>query len=169
MVAKFTGAHDGGELSWISWAYKPIYRLRSYVKENIKPRSLLAYNIIKYGSIVLVLVLLYQAFSLLGIPRHHAFRGPFERCTVLMGRKLRFWRERWSVWHLCGGEASGVRAMAGLQSGVGRLKSHGRAAVPARRHRRHASHRLRAAGGRARSRRSVPPPQARWRILLRCA
>ncbi len=66
MVAKFTGAQDGGELSWISWAYKPIYRLRSYVKENIKPRSLLAYNIIKYGSIVLVLVLLYQAFSLLG-------------------------------------------------------------------------------------------------------
>jgi hypothetical protein len=66
MVAKFTGAQDGGELSWISWAYKPIYRLRSYVKENIKPRSLLAYNIIKYGSIVLVLALLYQAFSLLG-------------------------------------------------------------------------------------------------------
>ena len=58
--------HDDGKLSWISWAYKPIYKVRSYVKENIKPRSLLAYNIIKYGSIVLVLVLLYQAFSLLG-------------------------------------------------------------------------------------------------------
>ena len=66
MVAKFTGAHDEGKLSWISWAYKPIYKVRSYVKENIKPRSLLAYNIIKYGCIVLALVLLYQAFSLLG-------------------------------------------------------------------------------------------------------
>jgi beta-hydroxylase len=66
MVAKFTGAHDEGKLSRISWAYKPIYKVRSYVKENIKPRSLLAYNIIKYGSIVLALVLLYQAFSLLG-------------------------------------------------------------------------------------------------------
>jgi beta-hydroxylase len=65
MVAKFTGAHEG-KLSWISWAYKPIYKVRSYVKENIKPRSLLAYNIIKYSSIVLALVLLYQAFSLLG-------------------------------------------------------------------------------------------------------
>jgi beta-hydroxylase len=66
MVAKFTGAHDDGKLSWLSRAYKPIYKIRSYVKENIKPRSLLAYNIIKYGSIVLALVLLYQAFSLLG-------------------------------------------------------------------------------------------------------
>jgi hypothetical protein len=31
------------------------------VKEKIKPRSLLAYNVIKYGSILLLLTLLYLA------------------------------------------------------------------------------------------------------------
>lgn len=48
-----------GKLSWISRAYKPIYAIRSYVKEQIKPRSLVAYNIIKFGSIASVLLLLY--------------------------------------------------------------------------------------------------------------
>jgi len=62
LVAKFTGADDAGKLSWISRTYKPIYSLRSYVKEKIKPRSLLAYNIIKYGTIVLVICLLYYTF-----------------------------------------------------------------------------------------------------------
>jgi beta-hydroxylase len=66
MVAKFTGAHERSKLSWISAALKPIHKVRSYVKENIRPRSLLAYNIIKFGTIALVLVGLYQAFSLLG-------------------------------------------------------------------------------------------------------
>jgi beta-hydroxylase len=60
LVAKFTGADDEGKRSWISTAYMPIYKLRSYVKEKIKPRSLLAYNIIKYGSIGLVLLLIYS-------------------------------------------------------------------------------------------------------------
>jgi beta-hydroxylase len=59
LVAKFTGANDQGKLSWVSWAYKPIYKVRSFVKEKIKPRSLLAYNIIKYGSILLLVYLLY--------------------------------------------------------------------------------------------------------------
>lgn len=59
LVAKFTGANDAGKISWISWAYKPIYKIRSYVKEQVKPRSLLAYNIIKYGSIALLLYLVY--------------------------------------------------------------------------------------------------------------
>jgi beta-hydroxylase len=59
IVAKFTGADDQGKRSWVSTAYMPIYRLRSFVKEKIKPRSLLAYNILKFGSIGLLLLLIY--------------------------------------------------------------------------------------------------------------
>lgn len=59
LVAKFTGEDDQGKRSWISTAYMPIYKLRSYVKEKIKPRSLLAYNLIKVGSIGLALLLIY--------------------------------------------------------------------------------------------------------------
>jgi len=59
LVAKFTGADDQGKRSWISMVYMPIYQLRSYVKEKIKPRSLLAYNVIKFGSIGLLLFLIY--------------------------------------------------------------------------------------------------------------
>jgi beta-hydroxylase len=59
LVANVTGKNDEGALSWFSWAYKPIYRIRSYVKEEIRPRSLLAYNVIKFGSLALLLVLLY--------------------------------------------------------------------------------------------------------------
>jgi len=66
LVAKFTGANNGRELSWVSRAYKPIYRVRSYVKEEIKPRSMLAYNIIKYGIILLALALPYVALNSLG-------------------------------------------------------------------------------------------------------
>ncbi|HMK79572.1 MAG TPA: aspartyl/asparaginyl beta-hydroxylase domain-containing protein [Xanthobacteraceae bacterium] len=61
LVAKFTGADEKGKLSWISSIYKPIYRVRSFVKEEIKPRSKLAYNVIKYGSIALGLYLIYLA------------------------------------------------------------------------------------------------------------
>lgn len=59
IVSKFTGADDQGKRSLISTAYMPIYKLRSYIKEQIKPRSLLAYNIIKFGSIGLALFLIY--------------------------------------------------------------------------------------------------------------
>ena len=59
LIAKFTGADDQGKRSRISTAYMPIYQLRSYVKEKIKPKSLLAYNIIKFGSIGLLLFLIY--------------------------------------------------------------------------------------------------------------
>ena len=38
----------------------PIYKIRSFVKEKIKPRSLLAYNLIKYGSIGLLVLLVYE-------------------------------------------------------------------------------------------------------------
>jgi beta-hydroxylase len=62
LVAKFTGANDQGKLSWISWAYKPIYKIRSFVKEKVKRRSLVAYNIIKFGSIASLLFLLYLIF-----------------------------------------------------------------------------------------------------------
>jgi beta-hydroxylase len=61
LVAKLTGANDKGKLSWLSSAYKPIYKVRSFVKEEIKPRSLFAYNVIKYGSIASALFLLYLA------------------------------------------------------------------------------------------------------------
>jgi beta-hydroxylase len=63
LVAKLTGANDQGKLSWLSWAYKPIYKIRSYVKEKVKPRSLLAYNLIKFGTIALLLYLLYLLLS----------------------------------------------------------------------------------------------------------
>jgi beta-hydroxylase len=59
LVAKFTGADDKGKRSWISTAYMPIYKVRSYVKEKVKPRSLLAYNIIKYAAILLILFGIY--------------------------------------------------------------------------------------------------------------
>jgi beta-hydroxylase len=62
MVAKFTGADDKGKLSWVSWAYRPIYKIRSYVKEKIKPRSIVAYNVIKFGSIASLLLMLYLIF-----------------------------------------------------------------------------------------------------------
>jgi beta-hydroxylase len=60
IVSKFTGADDAGKRSWVSTAYMPIYKVRSYVKEKIKPRSLLAYNLIKYGSIALLVLLVYE-------------------------------------------------------------------------------------------------------------
>jgi beta-hydroxylase len=66
MVAKFTGADDQGKRSWVSQAYMPIYQVRAFVKQQIKPRSLLAYNVIKYGTIVLAVGLLYLGFSSLG-------------------------------------------------------------------------------------------------------
>ena len=50
LVAKFTGANDQGKLSWVSGAYKPIYKIRSLRKEKIKPRSLVAYNVIKWAA-----------------------------------------------------------------------------------------------------------------------
>jgi beta-hydroxylase len=58
LVAKLTGANEG-KLSWISWAYKPIYKIRSYVKEKIKPRSIVAYRIIEFGSMALFLYVIY--------------------------------------------------------------------------------------------------------------
>ena len=60
LVSKFTGADDQGKRSWISTAYMPIYKLRSFIKEQIKPRSLLAYNVIKFGTIALALFLIYS-------------------------------------------------------------------------------------------------------------
>lgn len=59
VVSKFTGADAQGKISWISAAYKPIYKLRSYIKQNVKKRNRTAYNIIKYGAIALVLAGLY--------------------------------------------------------------------------------------------------------------
>jgi hypothetical protein len=40
-------------------AYKPIYKVRSYVKEKIRPRSMLAYNIVKFGTLGALILLLY--------------------------------------------------------------------------------------------------------------
>jgi beta-hydroxylase len=66
LVAKLTGAKGKGQrkLSWISRAYKPIYKIRFFVKEQIKPRSLLAYNVIKFGTLALLLWLTYLLFGL---------------------------------------------------------------------------------------------------------
>jgi hypothetical protein len=59
LMPKFTGAKDGSKISWISWAYKPIYKVRSFVKKEIKPRSIIAYNVIKFAAIGLPIYMLY--------------------------------------------------------------------------------------------------------------
>jgi beta-hydroxylase len=59
VVSKFTGADTKGKISWISAAYKPIYKVRLFVKQKVKKRSRLAYNAIKFGTIALVLAGLY--------------------------------------------------------------------------------------------------------------
>jgi beta-hydroxylase len=51
LMAKMTGAGDGGKVSWVSAAYRPIYKVRAYVKEKIRPKSLLLYNVIKFTAI----------------------------------------------------------------------------------------------------------------------
>jgi len=59
LVARVSGADDKGRLSWISAAYKPIYKVRSYVKERIRPRSMVAYNVIKFGALGSLISLVY--------------------------------------------------------------------------------------------------------------
>ena len=59
LVSKLTGKNDKGKLSWLSSAYQPIYKIRYFVKKKIKPKSLLAYNVIKFGTIGLFIALLY--------------------------------------------------------------------------------------------------------------
>src|SRR5262245_65364354 len=51
VLAKMTGAGDGGQRSWVSAVYRPIYRVRAYVKEKVRPRSLFLYNVIKFSAI----------------------------------------------------------------------------------------------------------------------
>jgi beta-hydroxylase len=58
VVAKMTGTNDG-KLSWISWAYKPIFKLRSYVKVHVKQRNMVAYNIIKFGTLAILILFPY--------------------------------------------------------------------------------------------------------------
>jgi hypothetical protein len=38
-------------LSWIAAIYRPIYRVRAYIKETVRPRSLFLYNVIKFSAI----------------------------------------------------------------------------------------------------------------------
>jgi hypothetical protein len=56
------GANEKGKVSLLSKIYKPIYSIRSYVKEKVRPRSMLAYNVIKYGTIASLVLLLYVIF-----------------------------------------------------------------------------------------------------------
>lgn len=65
LLAKMTGAVNGGRLSWISAVYRPIYRVRAFVKEKIRPRSLFLYNLIKFSAIAAVLLSIAGAFYLL--------------------------------------------------------------------------------------------------------
>jgi beta-hydroxylase len=65
VVAKMTGANDGGRLSWVSAVYRPIYRVRAYVKEKIRPKSLFLYNLIKFSAIGAGLLLVIGTFYLL--------------------------------------------------------------------------------------------------------
>jgi len=63
VVARLTGAKDNGKISWISRAYKPIFKIRSYVKVKVKRRSMVAYNIIKFGTLALLIALPYLLLS----------------------------------------------------------------------------------------------------------
>jgi beta-hydroxylase len=65
VLAKMTGAKDGGKLSWVSAVYRPIYRVRAYVKEKIRPRSLFLYNVIKFSAIGAGLLSVVATFYLL--------------------------------------------------------------------------------------------------------
>ena len=58
LVSRMTGTNDG-QLSWISWAYRPIFKLRSYVKIKVKRRNMVAYNIIKFGTLAMLILLPY--------------------------------------------------------------------------------------------------------------
>jgi hypothetical protein len=40
-----------------------IYAIRSYIKREVKPRSLLAYNLTKFGSLALLVYLVYMLFE----------------------------------------------------------------------------------------------------------
>ncbi|HEX4608569.1 MAG TPA: aspartyl/asparaginyl beta-hydroxylase domain-containing protein [Urbifossiella sp.] len=51
VVAKMTGAGDRGKLSWVSAVYRPVYRVRAFVKQKIRPRSLFLYNVVKFAAI----------------------------------------------------------------------------------------------------------------------
>jgi hypothetical protein len=62
LVARAAGANEKGKVSLLSKIYKPIYSIRSYVKEKVRPRSMLAYNVIKYGTIASLVLLLYVIF-----------------------------------------------------------------------------------------------------------
>lgn len=63
VVARAAGASDKGKLSLFSRIYKPIYAIRSCVKEKVRSRSMLAYNVIKYGTIASLILLLYVIFT----------------------------------------------------------------------------------------------------------
>jgi beta-hydroxylase len=65
VLAKMTGANDKGKLSWVSAVYRPIYRVRSYVKEQIRPRSIYLYNFIKFSAIGAGLLFVVGTFYLL--------------------------------------------------------------------------------------------------------
>jgi hypothetical protein len=65
VVAKMTGANNGGRLSWVSAVYRPVYRVRAYVKVNIRPRSLFLYNVIKFSAIGAGLLFVVATFYLL--------------------------------------------------------------------------------------------------------
>ena len=51
VVARMTGAGDGGKLSWVSRVYRPIYQVRALVKQKVRRRSPFLYNVIKFSTI----------------------------------------------------------------------------------------------------------------------
>src|SRR4029079_14533336 len=63
IVSRMTGADDQGKLSWFSRLYKPIWKIRSYVKIKVKRRNIVAYNIIKFGTLALLILLPYWLLS----------------------------------------------------------------------------------------------------------
>ena len=65
VMAKMTGAGGGGKLSWVAAVYRPIYRVRAYGKEKIRPRSLFLYNVIKFSAIGAGILFVVKTLSLL--------------------------------------------------------------------------------------------------------
>ena len=65
LVARMTGSNGNGKLSWVSAAYRPIYRVRAYVKAKVRPRSLFLYNTIKFSAIGTGLLFFFAIYYLL--------------------------------------------------------------------------------------------------------
>lgn len=60
VVAQMTGK-DSGRRTWLSRFYEPVYRFRWWVKNTLRNRSLLLYNVVKFSALALLVAALMVA------------------------------------------------------------------------------------------------------------